>query len=517
MIRINCYGRLAAMFLGSGMLVLTAGCSPAEPPAADQPAGPAMPAAGVQAQGSAAGQPAPASEEYLVLGNATRGAGEPMIAVDPTDPNNIIIDAMGNIQQLHGKPATRGSTGDYHLVAGSTIDWLAVSNDGGVTWDVSEVPILSGNFTRCPDAFADVTADGIFIAGCEPRETHSSPDHFGMSAFVMSTDKGRTWGPVVPMISDYGLDRFAPGLEPVTGGFPPGSPDRVATHSPWDRPFTYIDDSTGVIYGTAEGGWTTTGAPPGERRRQAYITASTDGGKSFGTVYSWDSPDYPQSSRGIGTTAAHGFVAVTYVAQSTPDDSDQCPCVVFGISRNQGESFDYRVLDQYTVTPPQPGQRSDNGGHVDIAADPAMDGRIAMLKLDNTGYSVAVSDDFGATWGGFVPAGRTPGAVRFTKPAFEYSRGGVLGLIWRAVYDDGSYDIWAAISRDGGQSFSDSQRVSHARSPAFDKYRNAGLFGDDIQDLSMDAEDLHLVWGDSRAGFQGVWYGRVPFESFTFE
>jgi len=34
-----------------------------------------------------------------------------------------------------------------------------------------------------------------------------------------------------------------------------------------------------------------------------------------------------------------------------------------------------------------------------------------------------------------------------------------------------------------------------------------------IQDLSMDPENLHLVWGDSRAGFQGLWYGRLPLRS----
>jgi len=31
------------------------------------------------------------SEEYLLLGNATRGAGEPMLAVDPVDPQSIIV------------------------------------------------------------------------------------------------------------------------------------------------------------------------------------------------------------------------------------------------------------------------------------------------------------------------------------------------------------------------------------------------------------------------------------------
>ena len=207
--------------------------------------------------GGSAPQQAPAptfqSEEYLLFGNANRGAGEPMIAVDPTNPKNMIAVAMGSIQQLHGKPATQGSTNQYHLVAGSTINWLGVTHDGGVTWDVKEQPILSGKLKRCPDAFADVTKDGVFLAGCEPRETDSVPDFFGMSAFQVSTDKGKTWGPVVPMISDYHLDRFAPHQKPF-GRISPGAPDRRTRMAP-DRHAPHRD-STGVIYGVR------TAAPP---------------------------------------------------------------------------------------------------------------------------------------------------------------------------------------------------------------------------------------------------------------
>ena len=139
-----------------------------------------------------------------------------------------------------------------------------------------------------------------------------------------------------------------------------------------------------------------------------------------------------------------------------------------------------------------------------------------MLKSENARYTVSTSEDNGQSWSAFVTAGTVPDAVGFTKPSFEYSREGILGLMWRAVYSDRTYDIWAAVSRDGGKTFSKSLRVSHARSPGIDVYRNAGLFGDDIQDLSMDRENLHLVWGDSRSGFQGVWYGRVRLADFEF-
>ena len=87
--------------------------------------------------------------------------------------------------------------------------------------------------------------------------------------------------------------------------------------------------------------------------------------------------------------------------------------------------------------------------------------------------------------------------------------------MWRAIYPDQSYDIWASISRDGGRTFGKTLRVSHARSPASNPYRSAGRFGDDIQDLSMDSTNMHLVWGDSRSGFQGVFYGRLPLSAFA--
>jgi hypothetical protein len=464
---------------------------------------------------STAAVPARLSEEYLLLGDVTRGAGEPMIAVDPTNPRNIIAVAMGNIQQVNGQPATANSTELYHSLPRSTITWLAVTHDGGSTWKVGEFPILSGKLTRCPDAFADVTKDGTFIAGCEPRQT-IDPDDLGMSAFRISKDKGDSWGPVVQLVSDFQLNRFAPGLKPISGAWPKGG--KSASNSPWDRPFTYIDDSTGVIYAQAGGGWTEVGAEAGKRRPQAYITASTDGGRTFGPITSWDSPEWQQQSRGLSMSAGHGVVAVTYIASRAPASANaRCPCAVLGLSRDRGRTFSYRVLPNISIPSglTDPRDPRANGGLNRISIDPTKAGRIALLKSDGPNLSVAVSEEWGETWGSFVPAGRAPGSLATSKQAFEYSRDGVLGLMWRAIYKDQSYDIWASISRDGGKSFSNPVRVSHARSPGSDPYRSAGRFGDDIQDFSMDRANMHMVWGDSRAGFQGVFYGRLPLSAFT--
>lgn len=454
-----------------------------------------------------------------------------MVAVDPTDPRHLIAVAMGNLHLINGKPTTGNEV--HHGVANSTINWLGVSHDAGVTWSVGEQPILSGKWTRCPDAFADVLKDGTFIAGCEPRETASGPDYFGMSAFQISRDHGQTWGPVVQMISDYQLDRFAQGLKPVSGGSPPKDPNRVASNSPWDRPYTHIDDSTGVIYGVAQGGSAWVDEAAATRRSQAYVTASADGGKRFGPVYAWDSPEFPQVSRGISASAAHGVLAVTYIAGRAPStEGATCPCAVLGLSRDQGRTFSYRVLKNIPIAAPaspaapvpsagtgQAGRGRGrggvgNGGLTAISLDPTTPGRLALLQSAGPTYLSSTSTDNGRTWTPFVAAGTVPGATGVSKPRFEFSRDGVLGLMWRASYADGSYDIWASISRDGGRTFSRSLPISHAKSPGRNPLLNGGGFGDDIQDLSMDRTTMHLVWADSRTGFQGVWYGRIALAAF---
>jgi hypothetical protein len=450
------------------------------------------------------------TEEYLLMGDATRGAGEPMIAVDPTDPKNIVAVAMANIQQLGGRPLHHNGTAEFHAVPRSTVTSVAVTHDGGVTWTVGELPILSGKFTRCPDAFVSVTRQGLFLAGCEPRET--SGGFLGESALVISTDKGRSWSSPVPIISDQELARFASGLRPLSGH---------GLASPWDRPFLYIDDSTGIIYGQAGGGLTRVGAEAGRPRWQAYLTASKDGGHSFGTVYSWDSKEYPEVSRGIGMAAAHGTVAVVYFASRAPAARAPCPCAVFGLSRDEGRSFHYESLPRMPFAPAGgiSALGRNHGGPTALAADPTRAGRYAVLEYDPEGpqFQVIVTDDYGRSWSAPVPAGAVPGAAVLAKPAFEYSRGGVLALIWRAIYPkDQSYDIWAAISKDGGHAFSRPLRISHARSPAVDPYRNAGLFGDDIQDLALSPKDLYVIWADSRAGFQAVWLGRAALSAFRF-
>lgn len=462
------------------------------------------------------GQSAPGRvqpEEYLVLGTATRGSGEPMLAVDPKNPDNIVVVGMGSLHTLGPGQISRSMMNEFHATPDSTLPLLAVTHDGGRTWKTGVLPILHPPFARCPDPFALASASGVFYAGCEPRETTGLDP--GGSYMLISMDHGDSWNPTpIPIITSFSQQRFAPGLKPRFGG--------VA--SPWDRPFLHIDESTGVIYGQAGGGQTDIDQQPGHYRLQSYITASTDGGRHFGSIYSWDNEQYPELGRG-DFDAAHGAVAVVYTASKAP--GARCPCAVFGLSHNQGRSFTYHVLSNFPVPKPRAGAGRGRGptpgvypgargaGGMRILADPTRAGRFTLVRSELSRIDLAVSNDYGETWSPWVATAQVPG-TQIAKPWISYSLQGQIALMWRAVRPDGSYEIWTAVSQGDHNQFSQPLRISAQPSPLRYASRDDGWFGDDIEDIVFGGDAVYMVWGDSRAGFLGTWFAQEPLAAYRF-
>ena len=57
------------------------------------------------------------SDEYLLLGSPNRGAGEPMVFVNPKDSKNIIVVAMATLNHLPTgeSPVPRGQPGTVEI------------------------------------------------------------------------------------------------------------------------------------------------------------------------------------------------------------------------------------------------------------------------------------------------------------------------------------------------------------------------------------------------------------------
>lgn len=458
-------------------------------------------------------------EEFLLIGNANRGAGEPVIALDPHDADTIFVGAMASLNYVEGEPiSTSFETLNWNnvLIYANTPDAsvakYAISHDGGRTWLSFEDPFRDYfKMNRIADACVGIGKDGtLFIAAMDffPQnvsrlvrslELEPSPGLlYGNTGLSSSKDGGKTWStPVAVMGQATPLEEYGPGVKPVFRG-----------KTPYDRPFIAIDQSTGTLYIPGSG----TGGSPSHT--ETFIRASHDNGKTFGLIYTYDSVDYPQSGLAARPATANGVLAAAYLASSAPQSTGaKCPCIVFGLSRDEGKTFDRHVV-QANMPLPKGWLGMDTP---ELAADASHPGRFAIMSLagGRAEMEIFVTNDYGKTWKAPVKAGSTPGAIMI-KPDIAYSPRGELAVMWRAMKPDQSYTTWSAISRDGGDHFSQPLEVSSGPSPARAAIKDRGnnWDGDDLSSVAVDNEFVHIVWADGRAGFLGTWYARVPIASY---
>ena len=458
-------------------------------------------------------------EEFLLIGNANRGAGEPVIAINPRDPNNIVVGGMANLHYVDGEPLGVGQERvsvearvKYRNTPGASISTFAFSHDRGRTWTFVDDPwrdYFKMNGTA--DAFVGFGADGTTFIGsmnffpmnATPKmlELEKEPRPgllFGATDIARSRDGGRTWSTPEHVMGQYNkLEDYGPGVKPEFIG-----------KTPYDRPFLITDESTGTIYVPGNGSG---GEPP---HMETFIRASKDNGDTWGPIYAYDSPEFRQGGFSARPAAAHGVLGVVYVASSAPSSSEgKCPCVVFGASRDEGKTFERHVV-QYDFSTPS---FFDGMGNPSLAADPSHPGRFAVMA-DTAGNSVIqvfVTEDYGKTWKAPVRAGGTPGAT-IARPDMAYSSRGELAIMWLTKYPDQTYSTWSAVSHDGGSVFSAPVQVSHTPSPPRSAIKNRGnnWDGDDLSSIAVDNDFVHIVWADGRAGFLGAWYARIPLTSY---
>lgn len=498
------------------------------------------------------------SEEYLLLGDPNRGAGEPWVFVNPKDPNNIIVVAMATLNRLPSgeapfpraappRPGTPPPVDPARTALrikelstpdGSRTD-IAVTHDGGKTWTFSEDDLRRiYEKNRCSDSFAGAGPDGTLYMGCLAYLNRGAADyaqgyapngeaHFyhGGSAIESSKDQGRTWSRPVWVHPALSPKLYAPTVKPV-----------FEQASPWDRPVFVADSSTNTIYVSGSGpAWTVDpstvqrpkedpslpnkgyeGYPPlTVSRNRTFVRASHDNGRTWGLIYPLDSDEYPGRGSGVGGfSAAHGHLVVAYSADKVPASDSPCPCAVFGVSDDDGKTF------RYSVVPPLPEESSNVADQnpftrrlVLISADPTKDGRYAIARQSGSRMFVSITEDGGKTWLSPVVAAEVTTDATFGQRAMKYSPAGVLGFIWKAMYPDRSLDVWSAVSRDGGRTFK-TVRVSHAVSPPPILERSNFMFGDDLSSLDIDSQYLYVVWGEYRSGFEGTWFGKVPLTAY---
>jgi hypothetical protein len=109
-----------------------------------------------------------------------------------------------------------------------------------------------------------------------------------------------------------------------------------------------------------------------------------------------------------------------------------------------------------------------------------------------------------------------------------FSPKGEFGVMWRTHEPDPArpdakpaelpFSVWAAVSRDGGATFSGPLKVSRTNSPAAptdpnDAFRIIGDHGP--SGLAIDGFDaVHVVWADWTPGERGIYLTSINMKSF---
>jgi hypothetical protein len=129
--------------------------------------------------------------EVDVSKDPTRVNGQPVVAVNPTNPNNLVLISTAHIPD---------PTGSSNAKVSSFQCFAAYSRDGGRSWTASPFP--RGDRPQCGDPYLAVDRRGIFYTafnrlGCPGIPAGgiaaACPQGRGQLGVARSLDGGRTW------------------------------------------------------------------------------------------------------------------------------------------------------------------------------------------------------------------------------------------------------------------------------------------------------------------------------------
>ncbi len=378
-------------------------------------------------------------------------AGEAWLVADPRDPLTVVVIWLATYTELD--PVGGAGTG-YCGIGRST--------NGGRDWSIRKAPYQSNTVPNtvpiCGDPAGGVLPDGSIVFSAIQL---GSPNGFVQS--ITSFDGGQTWsqpsapfGPS-PALASALANQTVPDLGP-------------------GRQWMTVDPITGEISIQSQVDVATTG-------RQ--LTVSTDRGAT------WSTP------RNVGSTslgpigAAYGVVAGVYSS-----GADR----IFQTSTDHGVSWVRNVMPVGTGT---------GGGTT--AADPTARSRFAVLltRGSNT-LEVWITTDAGRTAANWTrkKVFTAETGDSFVHPWIAYSPTGALGVRWRSRNPDGSFDVDAVVSRDGGTTWDDPVRLTAARGPAPTPPPGLGFTGDDCAcNLHLTDTTLLTTWADATTGHRELWFG----------
>ncbi len=410
------------------------------------------------------------------LSNGLLFDGEPFIALNPTNPQNLVAAWMG----------LKLSNGQFRVAIKTR-----ASLNGGNTWSpVNTLPHFGAGFGSADESMAFDKNGVLYLAYIDYRQ---APDSGGIYV-ARSLNGGLNWDAPSKAFDVYDV----PNKRPI------------------DRPWLVVDQSNtanaGALYLTTKpASWI---APPNRN----YFKVSSDGGHTWSPIANVDGGMHlvgnliaaPMAAP--GTTQDGKFCAVypSYVPNQNP-----LPAFYLASSKNKGQSFNYSTV--LTALPTAQDTNFKNGYR--FLANPIDSNQMAFFFPNSMNGDADIlalhSNNGGQSWSSPVRVNDDPLANGKAQDMVwaAYNEEGKLAVTWRDRRDanangfwNASYDFYYATSSDNGQTFSKNHPLS-SQWVAFDSLITQN--GNDFMSCAYQADTLYTVWGDTRSGRMNIYFAKT--------
>ena len=398
--------------------------------------------------------------------------GEPYLAVNPANPQHMVVAWMGYVPINPINIRTR------------------VTFDGGKTWSGTiTIPHAKPLFSSADPSLAFDGSGDVYVVYVDYSRLIDSGSVF----LRKSTDGGLSWGAPVEVLNMHD----DPGKLPI------------------DRPWIAVDRSGGPndgnIYVASMCAKGATGP------FHPYFMRSINGGASFEPWKYLDTVGWLSGSlipQPMATPAVSSNGTVHAIYPSFVLTQNLLPQYIIASSSNGGNSFTYHQVYASSIVF---NDSLAKKGYL-LRADPSNANHLAFFYLGNDygdgDVFIRESMDGGMTWSPSQRVNDDPiGNNRMQDLVWaDFDTDGDLVVSWRdrrnasdSTYQTAS-EIWGAVRWKDSTNFSANFRLSDTQ-VAYDTIL-AGS-GNDFMNVRMADDTLNAVWGDTRNGHLSIWFQRM--------